>query len=191
MTPYDVLKKMQKFTVDNIAAFILLQKEIDLTGDVLDNTEHETEYVNPYVDIGTIPHKNFQPLAFKSPMILWTIDAVDDDGTYESGRVLNLRAYVSTYGGDIYKHVDGVQTNIPDNKAYLDMLNLLELMYQKISSKMNVDGVAINKPVSYGIYDGAFYPYCYGYFTIQAEIPSVEYTNGHKHIEQTDIEQFL
>lgn len=191
MTPYDVLKKMQKFTVDNIAAFIRLRKEVDLSGDVFDNTECKIEFVNPYVEIGTIPHKNFQPLSFQSPMILWTIDAVDDDGTYESGRVLNLRAYVSTYGGNIYKTVDGEETKLPDNKAYLDMLNLLEVMYQKISSKMNIDGVALNKPVSYGIYDGAFYPYCYGYFTIQAEIPSVEYSNGHKQIEYTDIEQFL
>ena len=175
MTPIEALEALKTFTEKNIAPFLLLQKEPDYTADVMDMQEQKTEYVHPYVDIGDIPHKNFQPLDFQCPMILWTIDEVADSGNYDEGKTISIRAYVSTYGGNVYKTQDGVATKLPDNKAYVDLMNELELIYQKLSADRTVGGkLALHKPFTYGQYDGAFYPYAYGYFQAQAEIPFIE-----------------
>ena len=175
MTPKDALNALKAFTEDKIAPHLLLMKEPQISADVMEMQEQEIEYVHPYVDIGDIPHKNFQPLDFQTPMILWTFDETEDSGSYSEGRTINIRAYVSTYGGDVYKTQDGVATKLPDNKAFIDLMNVLELMYQKISADLTIGGkLQIRKPIIYGKYDGAFYPYAFGYFQAQAELPIFE-----------------
>jgi hypothetical protein len=174
VTPKSALDALKEFTEQKIAPLLLLMKEPDVR-DIRSREELETEYVHPYVDIGTVPHKNFQPLDFQCPMILWAFDETQDDGNYTEGRIITLRAYVSTYGGGVYKSVDGVQTKIPDNKSYVDLLNVLETMYQQICKDMTAGGkLSLHKPITFGVYDGAFYPYSYGYFQVQAEIPACE-----------------
>lgn len=173
MTPIEALNALKAFTEKNIASKILLLKEPNAVVDVMDMQEQEAEYVHPYVEIGTIPHKNFQPLDFQCPMILWTFDEASDDETDE--RTVNIRAYVSTYGGDVYKTINGEATKLPDNQAFTDLMNLLELMYQKIAADRTIGGkLMIRKPLTYGAYDGAFYPYAYGYFQATAELPTFE-----------------
>lgn len=177
MTPMEALKALKAFTEANIAPRLLLMKEPQISADVMEMQEQETEYVHPYVEIGDIPHKNFQPLDFQCPMILWTFDETDDSGSYSEGRTVNIRAYVSTYGGNVYKTQDGNATKLPDNKAFVDLINTLETMYQKISADPTIGGkLMIHKPITYGKYDGAFYPYAYGYLQAQAELPIFEAT---------------
>lgn len=179
MTPMTALEALKAFTEAKIAPELLLMKEPQITADVMEMQEQKTEYVHPNVEIGDIPHKNFQPLDFQTPMILWTIDETADSGSYSEGRTISVRAYVSTYGGNVYKTQDGEATKLPDNKAYIDLMNTLETMYQKISADLTIGGkLMIQKPISYGKYDGAFYPYAYGYLQAQAELPIFEATNS-------------
>lgn len=174
MTPMTALDALKEFTEQKIAPLLLLQKEPDAP-DIRSREEPETEFVHPYVEIGTIPHNNFQPYDFGCPMILWTVDDASDDGNYTEGRIVSLRAYVSTYGGGEYKLRDGKKTKLPDSKSYFDLLNVLETMYQQICKDMTAGGkLALHKPITYGVYDGAFYPYSYGYFQVQAEISACE-----------------
>lgn len=170
MTPIDVLKSITKYTEDEIAPLFLMRKEVRHSGDIMDNSEDETEYVHPAVCYGMIPHKNFQPLDFQVPMIMWTFDQVDDEGTYESGRTVNIRAYVGAYSNELYEG----DTKLPDHKAFEDLYNVLETMAMKITRKHVMNGVGIIKPISYGIYDGAYYPYAYGWLTFTAEIRRAE-----------------
>ena len=170
MTTLDVLIKLTEYTKDSIAPSILMRKEPKLTGDVMEAGEQVEEYVNPYVTYGTVPHKNFQPLDFQTPCIVWTFDEMEDNGDYAKGRTVNVRAYVSAYSSEIY-----AEGKLPDNKAFIDLVNLLEKMYIELAKKRNIKGVGIQSPVSYGIYDGAFYPYAYGWVSFTAEIPRVEY----------------
>lgn len=175
MTPMEALNALKAFTEANIAPCLLLLKEPNINADVMDMQEHTDEYVHPYVETGDIPHKNFQPLDFQTPMILWTADEVTDSGSYSEGRTISVRAYVSTYGGNVYKNENGEPTRLPDNKAYIDLMNELELIYQRISTDPTIGGkLMIHKPITYGKYDGAFYPYAYGYFEAQAELPMYE-----------------
>lgn len=175
MTPRNALDALKEFTEKKIAPLLLLQKEPDAPLDIRSRVETEIEYVHPYVEIGQVPHKNFQPLDFQCPMILWAFDETSDEGNYTEERSITLRAYVSTYGGGVYKTEDGKQTKIPDNKSYLDLLNVLETMYQQICGDMTAGGkLSLKKPITYGVYDGAFYPYSYGYFQVQAEIAACE-----------------
>ena len=171
MTPLEALQRITKFTEDSIAPLLLMRKEVRHSGDILDNTEEEVELVHPAVCWGTIPHKNFQPLDFQCPMILWTFDTVNDDRSYDEGREVHLIASCSSFSSDLYSN----SSNLPDNKAFGDMANLLETMYQKLTEKHVVNGVGIKDRVSYGIYDGAFYPYSYGYLTLTAEIARMQY----------------
>lgn len=170
MTPYDVLKKFTEFTEKNIANTLLMRKEVRHTGDIMDKTKPLEEFVHPAVAYGTIPHKNFQPLDFQCPMILWTFDEVSDGKTYELGRTVNLRANVSAYSSELYS-----DDRLPDNKAFIDLINALERMYIELTRRHVINGVGIVGEISYGIYDGAYYPYAYGYLTLTAEIPRMQY----------------
>lgn len=173
MTPKDVLERVTKFTRENIATKLLMRKELRRSGDIMDSQVDVPEYVKPEVCYGTIPHKNFQPLDFQCPMILWTFDDVDDAGTYDEGRTISLRANVSAYSSELYAN----DNNLPDNKAFIDLINALELMYVEITKSQILEGVGFFKSISYGIYDGVFYPYAYGWLTVKAEIERMQYAD--------------
>lgn len=175
MTPKDVLEKVTEYTKEHIAPLLLMRKEPKPTGDVMDMTEDIPEYVNPAVTYGTMPHKNFQPLDFQVPLILWTFDEVDDNGETFEGRTVNLRAYVGAYSGEIYETHDGTETKLPDNKAFVDLINALEKMYIELCRKHVINGVGLKKPINYGVYDGAYYPYAYGWLTVTAEIGRMDF----------------
>ena len=170
MTPLNVLKKITEFTEKEIAPTILMQKELRRTGDVLKNVEPVVEYVHPAVTYGTIPHKNFQPLDFQCPMILWTFDEVADGKTYDEGRTIQVRGNVSAYSSELYG-----DERLPDNKAVVDLMNVLERIYIEFARRHVINGVGVKGEFSYGIYDGAYYPYAYGWISFTAEIPRVLY----------------
>jgi hypothetical protein len=48
-------------------------------------------------------------------------------------------------------------------------------MYIELTKRHVINGVGIKKPIEYGIYDGVFYPYAYGWLTLTAEISRAEY----------------
>ena len=170
-TPLDALKAVTKFTEETIAPTLLMRKEVRTSGDIMDKSRIPDEFVHPAVTFGTIPHKNFQPLELQCPMILWTFDEVGDSGSYTEGRKVNMRAYVSAYSSELYEG----NTKLPDNKAFIDLVNVLERMATEITRKHVINGVGIEKKIDYGVYDGAYYPYAYGWLTITAEIPRMQY----------------
>lgn len=169
MTALDALKRITEFTEEHIASKLLMRKEIRRSH--RDASAEIEEYVHPAVTYGTIPHKNFQPLDFQCPLILWTFDEVEDSGTYDEGRTVNFRANVSAYSSELYEG----DTKLPDNKAAIDLINALETMYVEISRHHSLNGVGRFKHISYGIYDGVYYPYAYGWLSFTAEIPRMEY----------------
>ncbi|MGN1062278.1 MAG: hypothetical protein ACI4RO_04040 [Candidatus Scatosoma sp.] len=168
MTPLEALKRIAKYTEENIAPLLNMRKEVRNSGDIMEKNPIEPEFVHPIVTYGTIPHKNFQPLDFQCPMILWTFDEVSDEGTYDESRIVSMRASVSAYTSELYN-----DDRTPDRRAFVDLTNALEKMYIEISKHRVLNGVGIRMPINYGIYDGAYYPYAYGYLTLTAEIPRV------------------
>lgn len=171
MTPLEALKRITKFTEKKIAPCLLMRKE-ERTVDIMDSSEPVVEYVHPAVSYGSIPHKNFQPLDFQIPLILWDFDQVSDGKEYRDGRVINLRAFVGAYSSDVY---ESKSVKLPDHKAFEDLLNALEYMYIKLTENHVINGVGIKDSIEYGKYDGNYYPYAYGWLTLTAEISRVEY----------------
>lgn len=159
MTAVDALKGLKEFLEKKVASSILLCKEGVAT--------QNPEYVNPYVALITLPHKNFMPVNFQVPYILIGLangtDAADEHS-------INIRMQFATFGGNIlFKET----ANIPDSSGYLDLLNLMERTKNELVQAAIIDGGgAINKPFNYGIYDEQVtYPYSYGYMTFDLQIP--------------------
>jgi len=179
MTPFEALKRVTDFTKEHIAPLLLMRKEPlarnnDITKMPVDNTgDFAEERGHPTVTYGTMPHKNFVPYDFCVPLILWTFDEVDDDfETSDGTRKVKLRAYVAAYSSEMY---EDEKTKLPDNKAFLDLINALEKIYQELSRRHIINGVGREKQITYGVYDGLFYPYAYGWLTLTAELPRMEY----------------
>lgn len=177
MTPFEALKRVTDFTKENIAPLLFMRKEPptrnnDITKMPVNNIGEYPEYVQPSVTFGTMPHKNFVPYDFAVPLILWTFDEVNDEGDITDQRTVNLRAYVAAYSSEIY---EDEKSKLPDNKAFIDLINALEKIYQELSRRHTINGVGREKSISYGIYDGLFYPYAYGWLTLTVELPRMEY----------------
>lgn len=157
MTALDALISLRDFLKNEVAPTILLQKE----------HSNPAEYVHPYVSIISLPHKNFMPVNFQVPYILVGLENGDDD-TQENS--LRIRISCATYGGDLDFQE---KNNIPDEKGYIDLLNLIERIKSKLIDKAIIGGdCVVEKPITYGIYDEQItYPYWYGYLQFGVQIP--------------------
>lgn len=160
MTALDALRSIKSFIEREVASKIELQKELS----------DPPEYVNPYVSIITLPHKNFMPVNFQVPHILIGVENGTDD-TEE--HILRVRISCATYGGDVDFQE---QNNIPDEKGYIDLLTLLERIKLKlIDATIIEESCVVERPVTYGIYDEQLtYPYWYGYLQFEVQIPIVQ-----------------
>lgn len=158
MTILDTLKSLKIFVETTIKEQnFKFQKE---------NTQDEL--VTPYVEICYFPHKNFIPFGFESPAILISFDN-DNDGANEHS--VDIRLICSTYGGGYYEN-----TAIPDNKGYIDLINLMERLKISIINKWTFGSATLEKPVQIGIYDTELsWPYWYGYISFTLQIPATEY----------------
>ena len=160
MTALEALRSLKEFIENEVASKIKLQKELS----------DPVEYVNPYVSIITLPHKNFMPVNFQVPHILIGIE----NGTSDTDEhILRVRIACATYGGDVAFQE---QNNIPDEKGYLDLLTLLERIKLKlIDATIIGKDCVVERPVTYGIYDEQLtYPYWYGYLQFVILIPMVQ-----------------
>ncbi len=159
MVALDFLEGLKAFLKTEVASKIQFQKE----------ESEPLEYVNPYVEICYLPHKNFMPLDFQVPLLLVTIDE-GSDGANE--HELNVRLILATYGGGVYE-----DTKIPDAKGYIDLINFIEFTRQALINHSVINGLGtIQRPINYGMYDTELiYPYWYGYITFTASIPATEY----------------
>lgn len=177
MTPFEALKRLTDFTKEHIAPLLLMRKEPptrnnDITQMPKNRDGDIPEYAHPTVTYGTMPHKNFVPYDFAVPLIMWTFDEMNDDGDKADLRTVSFRAYVAAYSSEIY---EDEKSKLPDNKAFLDLINALEKIYQELNRRHIINGIGREKQISYGIYDGLFYPYAYGWVTFTAELPRMEY----------------
>ena len=159
MTVLDALNGLKEFLEKEVASEIKLQKE----------KSSPPEYVNPYVSLITLPHKNFMPIDFQTPFILIGFSQASSSN---DEHVVSIRIMCATYGGDM---IEGV--NIPDEKGYIDLINLIERIHLKLVEEVVINGVGtVQKPITYGIYDTEVtYPYWYGYLQFSLQIPVSEY----------------
>lgn len=150
-------------------------------GDMLFQQEETDppQYVKPYVQICYYPHKNFTPGGFQAPGVLISLDEAED-GPQEN--TVAIRLLCTTYGGGYYEG-----TGIPDNKGYIDLINLMERLKVALITQWTLGRSALNKPVQMGMYDAELaWPYWYGYLSFDLQIPVTEYP-----MRTAEMEEFL
>lgn len=162
MTAVEALKGLQKFVDKEVASSIKLRKE--------GLTTEEPEYVNPYVALISLPHKNFMPVNFQVPHILIGLTTGNEAANNHS---LSVRMQFATFGGEAHFKETA---NIPDSSGYIDLLNLIERTKEKLVNAAVIEDVGlIEKSITYGIYDEQLtYPYWYGYMTLDVQIPMTQ-----------------
>lgn len=162
MTAVDSLNGLKKFIEEKVASKVLLQKEPNEN----DIPSNEPEYVHPYVEIMTLPHKNFTPVNFQVPYILIGLTNGTDAANEHP---LNIQIQFATYGGNMmFKET----ANIPDSSGFIDLLNLIEKTKHELVQEPTINGCGVvNKPIMYGVYNEQItYPYSYGYLTFDMQI---------------------
>ena len=174
MTILDTLNSLKTFLDETIKEQNLkFQKE-----------DAENELVFPYVEICYFPHKNFTPFGFSSPAILISFDG-DSDGANENA--IDIRLICSTYGGGYYEN-----TAIPDNKGYINLINLMECLKIALVDKWTFGSGTLEKPINMGMYDTELaWPYWYGYMSFTLQIPATEYAINRDFEKQKEMEEFL
>lgn len=158
MTAIDALNALKALIEEKVASEVLLQKE----GDAMS----EPEYVHPYVELITLPHKNFTPVNFQVPYILIGLSQGTDASDEHP---LSIQIQFATYGGNI---IFQETANIPDSSGFIDLLNLIEKTKHELIQATVINGCGvIEKPMQYGIYNEQItYPYSYGYLTFDMQI---------------------
>ena len=156
MTTVDALKGLKNFLEKEVASSIKLQKEDSVP----------PEYVNPYVAIIALPHKNFVPTNFQVPNICIGLNEGGED--YDE-HTISVRLQFATYGGD----TEFGNEMLPDETGYLDLLNVIERTKQKLTQVAVIpEAGLVEKSFKYGIYNEELtYPYWYGYLEIKMQLP--------------------
>lgn len=159
MTILDSLQAIRSFLDSNVAQKILMQNEN------AEDPSAEGTYVHPTVDVCYFPHRNFEPRQFRVPCILVMLDEDDDR---DDGSTTAIRLVFGAYGGGNY---EGAVTGIPDNRGYIDLLNLMEKAKEALLSEGIIIGqCSISRPYKIGMYDTQVtWPYWYGYSIFSAE----------------------
>lgn len=140
------------------------------------------QYRIPLVEIGNLPHINFSgtlPEAFwMAPYILVGLErASDEDKEANASVLLQVCCYSEVDYDDGRKGL-----RLPDSKAYMDALNLLQWIKTKLISKTvlgkDYHTTAVSKPFEMGMYSTKemTYPYAFGYLSFAASIQQEEIT---------------
>jgi hypothetical protein len=131
------------------------------------------QMVIPAVTTGCLPHNNFSLYGaenefFQAPYIL--IGFEDNDIDYEESKIqLLIQVCCYSSSGYIQDPTDeSFGLNIPDNKAFEDVINLLEWIRQKLIKEGIIAGTTIERPIKIGSYNSKelTYPYSFGYLSL-------------------------
>jgi hypothetical protein len=166
MTDNIILEVIQKFLIEHVASKVTLQAPAD------DNID-KYELMHPNVFIGWIPPPNqlndipqqLMDGAKKAfPALIVGFDDGEDDGN-DAG--LNIRISFGVYNPGLYNND---HTFLPNMKGYQDLVNLMFLTRQELSSNPIIEGkTEANKPFKWGFYQGEMpVPYWWGWLTFRA-----------------------
>ena len=130
----------------------------------------EDRSVIPGVFAGGIPHSNFateMPYQFfRAPYVLVGMEEAEED--YDGGAIGILIQVC------VYSEIDYENSDVPDYQAFLDALNLLQFLKDKLIMQWALEGTAWKKPIRMGMYtsQAMTWPYAFGYLAFEAELVS-------------------
>jgi len=167
-TWYGISEKIKEFFLEKIAKDFYLQ---------LQDTEDEPITKIPYVELQSMPHKNFTPPdtwlinnkeVCKAPYILiqtGNLRIKNDTVT------MAVRAVFGVYSSGNYDTEKLV--NMPDNKSYIDLMLIMQKAIDtiNITQTMGNAQIAQYSEIVADVYDldAPTYPYSYGYINFDVE----------------------
>jgi hypothetical protein len=173
-----ILESIQSFCLEHVSPKIKLQAPFD---DDID----KYKLMHPNVFIGWVPPPNqLEDAQFEIdggikkalPAIVVGMDEGEDDGS-EAG--IGIRITFITYNPGFYP-VDGEMT--PNFKGYRDLLNLIFICRQQLSSRILIDGgkTSAQKPFRWGMYPQQPIGYWVGWLTFRATAVTLPYMGAHE-----------
>ncbi len=165
LTDIVALESLKAFLEEHVAKEILLMP-------AQDNNVHNYALVHPTVHLGYVPPAKLLPQGTEHviPCILVGMESGEDTGTDAS---LSIKLTFVIYNPGRY----GENGLSPDFSGYVDLLNLMGLVRQKLLARMSINKTTIiQKPINWGLYDEPPYPYWYGYMTFSVSVTSIQYT---------------
>lgn len=155
-TDIEVLDRM-KILLDERLKEIKLEKP---------NEEEDGDYqlVNPAIYTCWVPHKNcLHEYGYDIPgIIICTGDGEDSDSDVS----LDIRLNIQTYDPGLTLE----DALIPNAKGYTDILNLITKIRLILNENPFEIGIAVEKPIKWGIYDEQLYPYYAGYVMFKVKM---------------------
>jgi len=174
MTPYMILNRIREYIEGKLEEHNYCLRATP-SNDMLDQEGAAPEpdadqSVVPGVFVGALPHSNFivdlPDQFFRAPYVLVGMEEAEED--YDGGAI-GILVQVCTYSV-----IDYENSSVPDYEAFLDALNLLQFLKDKLIMQWTLQGTAWKKPIRMGMYtsQAMTWPYAFGYLAFDAELVS-------------------
>ena len=141
--------------------------------------KRKNHLVTPPVRIAAMPHENFayMPVGELYPSAPYILVSMDQGDTSSDDRSMDVLIQCCVYSTANYEKEDGSASNVPDEQAEIDLLNLLEWIQRHLISAHKIGGATIDYPIRMGSYGSKSYTYpkAYGYLSFSLNLiqPSV------------------
>lgn len=139
----------------------------------------EDKQIIPPVRIAAMPHENFayMPVGELFPSAPYILVSMDKSNTAADDRSMDVLIQCCVFSTENYAKKDGSTSNVPDELAEIDLLNLLEWIQQRIIEAHKIGGATVDYPIQMGSYGSKTYTYpkAYGYLSFSVNLiqPSV------------------
>ena len=130
--------------------------------------------VTPPVRIAAMPHENFayMPVGDLFPSAPYILVSMDKSNMAADERNMDVLIQCCVFSTENYAKKDGSTSNVPDELAEIDLLNLLEWIQQRIIETHKIGGATVEYPIQMGSYGSKTYTYpkAYGYLSFSVNL---------------------
>lgn len=166
-------------TLLDIKAFLeskLKEENYTLQAAPVDGTydRREDTRIIPPVRIAAMPHENFAftPVSELYPSAPYILVSMDKSNTMVEDRSMDVLIQCCVFSTENYSGQHGSTSQIPDEQAEIDLLNLLEWIEQRLVEVHKIGGATMEYPVQMGSYGSKAYTYpkAYGYLSFSVNL---------------------
>ena len=137
-------------------------------------SQRKDTLVVPPVMIAAMPHENFayMPVGELFPAAPYILVSMDKANTAADERSMDVLIQCCVFSTENYAKKDGSTSNVPDELAEIDLLNLLEWIQQRIIEAHKIGGATVDYPIQMGSYGSKTYTYpkAYGYLSFSVNL---------------------
>lgn len=138
--------------------------------------QRKENLVIPPVRIAAMPHENFayMPVNELYPSAPYILVSMDKSNTEADERSMDVLIQCCVFSTANYAKQDGGVSNVPDELAEIDLLNLLEWIQQRIIEAHKIGGATVDGRMEMGSYGSKTYTYpkAYGYLSFSVNLIS-------------------